>query len=212
MQQPAIPAKSTAVSIDVDRITTAASHFKDTLAIEQRIQSEVVRAMRFAHDAVRTLAATVADEGLLQAESIDGALIISTEGRTLTLAPANGTALDTRLLKPRAMLCSQVLVFAHITGQELSTLLSTFRVYSDGFCTDGEVSWNLNDSGIPMANYMTGLVAENLFECDLFWPEFDQLPDYLQAIPVTEDRASTKDLSKPCIGFECALRNPSKAK
>ena len=71
MQQPAIPAKSTAVSIDVDRITTAASHFKDTLAIEQRIVSGCacyrVRPRRGSYSA-----ATVADEGLLQAESIDG--------------------------------------------------------------------------------------------------------------------------------------------
>ena len=110
------------------------------------------------------------------------------------------------------MLCNQILVFAHITGQEASTLLTSFCVDSDGTCTDGEVNWSLNDIGLPMTRYMTGLVAENLFECDLFWPEFNELPDYLEAIPVAEDKASTKQLAKPCIGFECAWRKSSKTK
>jgi len=100
------------------------------------------------------------------------------------------------------------LVFTHISTQEKSSLLCAFRVYSDGLCTDGENSWNLNDGEQSMANYMTSLVAKSLFECDLYWPEYDNLPEYLTSIPVIEDQASTEGLSRSCIGFECAVPKP----
>ena len=195
-------------SFDLNRVTSAVNYFKDQLSIEEALEIELLRTMQFASQAINAIVAAVGDVHLLHAEFKDTVLNVSTVGRTLTLAPAHGAAFDTRLVKPRAKLCRQVLVFTHISTQEKSSLLCAFRVYSDGLCTDGENSWNLNDGEQSMANYMTSLVAKSLFECDLYWPEYDNLPEYLTSIPVIEDQASTEGLSRSCIGFECAVPKP----
>lgn len=198
--------------IDKSKIRAALDHFMNTLAVEQQLDAEVNRAMLCALEAVKSIAEVVADARLFGVEFAEGILTVFANDRTLMLVPASGVALDTRLLKPRAMLCRQILVFGHIDGQEASKLLDSLRVYADGLCTDGSSFWNLNDSKLCMAGFITEVVIRNLFECDLLWPEFDEMPEFLQTIPVAEGKPVTDQLSKPCIGFECPIRKPRKVK
>lgn len=52
---------------------------------------------------------------------------------------------------------------------------------------------------------IVGLLVENLLETQTYWPKEEELPDYLRAIPVVDDVPATRQLSKPCIGFQCAI-------
>ncbi|HEY9756444.1 MAG TPA: hypothetical protein V6C97_14855 [Oculatellaceae cyanobacterium] len=188
-----------------DSLSRAVTHFRKTIATEQRLTARAESAMQHALMAAQSLIGAIGDPQLLQTELTDGTLTVSGNGRTLTLAPAQGCAMDTRLSKPRAMLCSQILVYAHLDGQDASTLIGAFRVYEDGLCTDGHLSWHLDDGDLCMLPFMTSLVAESLLEYELFWPALDQFPEQLRLIPIDGGKPAKRELSKPCIGFECAI-------
>lgn len=200
------------VSADNERLLKAVNHFKNTLATERLLDEEVEKAINCAHESAQTYAQLLNNEELLKVELNDNALCISTEGRSLTLAAAHGAAIDTKLPRPRGLLCRQILVFALISGQESSTLLTAFRVYADGVCSTGSKSWNIHENDTCMKTFLGELIAEHLFESDLYWPELEAMPEYLQALPVTEGKPSTKELSRTCIGFECLLEKRNKTK
>ena len=197
---------------DKVKFVEAASIFRVRLKQEEMLAELTMKAMSCLSDAAVSLVATTkdntqADGGpLLTAQISDTSVQIEGGGRNILLTPAHGSGLDLRLPRPRSQACGQILVFGHLTGHEETSLLSSFRIYSDGLCTDGESTWNLEEGNNRFLNYLGHLVQTAIFDCELSWPELNNLPPYLQKLTVADLAAHQESLRKPCVGFECALK------
>jgi hypothetical protein len=148
-----------------------------------------------------------ADNKLITFEKLDGMVSIVAHDRVLTFTPALGVASDARLHKARGHACNLVLCFLHNVDQEESSLLTSFRVYADGVASDGEHSWKLDNESSGLQMYLTKLVASSLLDCQVYWPDESNLPQFTKTVPVQNNRLDIKPLKKSCIGFECNLEH-----
>jgi hypothetical protein len=147
----------------------------------------------------------VAGSDILDCKAEEGVLTISADDRTLTISPAPGSASDAKLLRPRGLYCSQILIFAHLSGQKDSSLLDAFRLYPDGSCSDGEHNWKAQEDSPEFIRYLNDLIRRHLLDCDMYWPAFEDLPGFVRSIPIQDNRLDPERLKRPCIGFECSL-------
>lgn len=131
-------------------------------------------------------------------------LVVSGNERTLTIVRTPGLALDSRMRNPRGMFCSLILFFAHRKDDQTSQLCSSLRVYSDGFCSDGDVHWILNDGKEGTIAFVANLMAEYLINMQFYWPEDDQFTHDLSALPVVANQTDADAVSR-CVGFECSV-------
>jgi hypothetical protein len=187
-----------------EQLKDAAAHFtalsKSQSTIKKNVESFFASLKSTLDETVKTLRSTI----LLSIQFDEGTLVISAGERKITIAPGRGAAFDTRLAKPRGKLCGQIFVFGHVSGQNEGLLLTSLRMYEDGLFTDGVSSWDINQPSC-LREFVNALLIGHLFESELYWPSEDELPGYLRAIPIIDDVASTEDLAKPCIGFQCAI-------
>ncbi|MBY0547264.1 MAG: hypothetical protein K2W95_08210 [Candidatus Obscuribacterales bacterium] len=143
--------------------------------------------------------------GLITCTVDDHVISLSAHNRTITIIRVNGSGRDSRLIHPRCMLCALFLVFIHCQGESNATLHSSFRVYPDGACTDGIVSWKLTDGDIAFEPYVFNLLTEQLLRAELLWSSTSDIPERLKSAPVVDGKLDSKELSKPSIGFESSF-------
>lgn len=131
-------------------------------------------------------------------------IVVKADDRSLTFLAASGFGSDARLQHPRGMSCAQILMFAHIGGQAEGKLVDTFRVYADGVCSDGVETWTIDGDYTGFVKFMALTIKNNLLDCDLFWPSFEDLPGFVRTISIKDDHVDAEAARHNCVGFECA--------
>lgn len=194
-----------------DDFVKAASAFREHLELEATIAAQVHRALAAVGEAAIKLVALCRENGtgkgpVITAKISETVVQISGGGRNVAFAAARGLASDHRLARPRGESCGQILVFAHLSGQAETTLLSSFRIYSNGDCTDGEIGWTIDDGVDAFLTHLADIVRCAIFESSVYWPHQDLLPGYVQKVPILEEELQEESLKKSCVGFECNLR------
>lgn len=199
-----------AEEFDKDAFIRSAALFRARLEHDHEIAIQVQRAVSLAGDAAIHLVGLSREIGgeagpLLTATVSENAVQISGGTRHVMLVPAEGVGNDSRLVCPRMESCGQILVYGHLSGHDETTLISSFRVYANGDCADGDSEWSLDEGLESFLRYLGRVVRASIFERQLCWPALDEMPPHLQRIPVTAERLHEDPLKKPCFGFECAL-------
>lgn len=195
---------------DKDGFTKSAALFRARIEHEREISAQVKRAMSLAGDAAIHLVGLSREIGgqagpLLTAILSESAVQISGGTRHILLVPAEGVGNDSRLVCPRMESCGQVLVYGHLSGHDETTLISSFRVYANGDCTDGGSEWSLDGGLDSFLHYLGQVVRAFIFERLLCWPALDEMPPHLKRVPLTAERIHEEPLKKPCLGFGGAL-------
>lgn len=191
------------------KLRDAVKHYREQLDIEKLLAIRLQHCMELGGKICREIADGIGKD-LIKFKESDGILLLITRDRILSFAPAGGMASDARLRKPRGLKCRQVLIFGHLEGQAESNLLSTFRVYPDGFCSDGELTWKLDADELSVfANYLLELISSNLLDFEVFWPPTDELPDFIRKITIQENKPQVSQLQNLCIGFDCPIQTGS---
>ena len=196
---------------DKDAYLRAAVVFREKVEVEGLLDETLTRAVSLLGDAAVGLVAMTrgiaGDKGpVLTASIAETSVQIRGGNRNILIAPAKGLGNDSRLHKPRYQMCAQALVFCHLSGQDESSLLSSFRVYADGQCTDGEMVWSVDDGVDGFQPYLSHLIQASIFECEPFWPDLGDLPDFMQRIPILLEEVQEDPLKRTCVGFECSLQ------
>jgi hypothetical protein len=198
-------------TFDRDQFIKKAAAFGQQVELEEKLGSLVVKALAVVGEAAVRLVAVcregASDKGPVITTKISETMVqVSGGGRNLVFAMAQGIASDHRLQAPRAEACGQVLVFTHLTGEAESHLLTSMRVYENGECTDGELTWSIESGADGFLPYLAHFVRGAIFHSTVYWPVIDEMPFCLQKVPVYEDQLHEQTLKKPCVGFECNLK------
>lgn len=190
---------------DEDRLNQAVKRYRERIDIDKLLAVRLQHCMELAKKLCDQIAESIGKD-LIRCKESDGIITLVTRDRVLSFAPAGGVASDARLRRPLGLACRQVLVFGHLEGQESSTLLSAFRVYADGHCSDGDVTWKL-DAVNPdkFGNYLLEVIASNLLDFEVFWPPTDEFPDFIRKITIQENKPEPAQLKNVCVGFECDI-------
>jgi hypothetical protein len=197
-----------AQKFDREQFLKSASTFKSVLELEGRLSDSVAGALAVVGEAAVRLVAlsrdASSDKGpVITARISDTSVQITGGGRNVVFAAAHGCAGDQRLLNPRGEMCGQILVFSHLSGEDESTLVDTFRVYDDGNCSDGQFSWSIDAGTEAFMHYLSSIVTNTIFEAKVYWPAVESMPGFIKKIPVVEDELHEESLKRPCIGFDC---------
>ncbi|GEM_PF-2759137 len=201
----------TDTGLDREGFLKAAAAFRQRLDLESTLCRRVAQALAVIGEAAVKLVAICRDTAdekgpLITAKISESVVQISSGDRNLALAAAHGAAMDTRLASPRGQLCGQLLLFCHLSGQQESSLVSTFRVYANGECTSGDVTFNIEGGAAAVLPDLARIVRSMIFEAETYWPGPADLPDFLQKIPILEQELHEEALKRPCVGFECNLQ------
>lgn len=196
---------------DRDQFIKRAAAFGQQVELEERLSVLVAKALAVVGEAAVRLVAvcceSASEKGPVISTKISETLVqVSGGGRNLVFALAQGIASDHRLQEPRAAACGQILVFTHLTGEAESHLLMSMRVYENGECTDGDLSWNIDEGADGFLPHLAHFVRAAIFSSTVYWPVMDDMPFCLQKVPVYEDQLHEPTLKKPCVGFECNLK------
>ncbi|MBX9685487.1 MAG: hypothetical protein K2X27_02220 [Candidatus Obscuribacterales bacterium] len=189
---------------ELGRLKEAAKKLKARIETEKLLSMRLRSCLELTETLCRQIMTSLNDEQLT-CEIHDGLINVGAYDRMLTFVPANGIANDARLPRPRGLYCCQVLIFGHLEGQEEGRLLSSFRVYPDGSCTDGENCWKIEAHSIEFLSYLSELIASNLLDCDHSWPPVNEMPDSIKIVPLVRNRIESANLKHNCVGFECDL-------
>lgn len=196
---------------DRDLFIKRAAAFSQQVELEERLSALVAKALSVVGEAAVRLVAVcregASEKGPVISTKISETLVqVSGGGRNLVFALAQGIASDHRLQEPRAAACGQILVFTHMTGENESRLLTSLRVYENGDCTDGDITWNIDSGAEGFLAHLANFVRLAIFSSTVYWPVMDEMPFSLQKVPVYEDQLDEPTLKKPCVGFECNLK------
>lgn len=187
------------------RLRESVKNYRERLDVEKLLAIRLQHCMDLAFKLCQQIAGEIGPE-LIRCKESDGVVILVTQDRVLSFAPAGGVASDARLRRPQGSLCKQVLIFGHLEGDEASTLISSFRIYPNGTCTDGDKSWRLDDKDVEdFADYLIEVISRNLLDFQVFWPPTDEFPDFIKKISIQEDKPEPVQLKKACVGFDCPL-------
>ncbi|MBY0357283.1 MAG: hypothetical protein K2W82_04710 [Candidatus Obscuribacterales bacterium] len=186
------------------RLKQAVKHYNDKAELMRLLPMRLQKCMELLFKKIKAIAETVGGE-VMSCKLNEETLTVKAYERILTFAPIKGAASDARLQEPRGLYCCQVLIFGHLDGQEESRLLSTFRVYPDGLCSAGDITWKIDDDSLEFTAYVTEIIADHLFGSDLFWPAPDEMPDFIRTIPLQHNKVQAQELKDICVGFECDL-------
>lgn len=187
-----------------DRLLQAVQSVNVTIAQEKQLSELLIETIDRLEEIMKD--ASVRTDGLITCCRRESTIAVSCHNRILAFTPAHGFARDSRLENPRCMLCFQILVFAHVRGQNASVLASNFRVYPDGHFSNGAESGSVGTDSF--AHFLSELLVVKLFQNDLLWPDNNELSAQLKTLPVIEDVIDISELSHSCIGFECSFAPP----
>ena len=195
---------------DKEEFLKATTAFRAKLDLEEALAVQVSRALAVIGNAAVKLVAlcreSTSEKGPVITAKISESLVqVAGGGRNVFLAAARGVASDNRLPEPRSQTCGLILVYGHLTGENESGLVATLRVYENGDLSDGEVSWNIEDGVEGFLSYLAHIVSAIIFHSKVYWPAVDNMPAFLQKVPVLEEELHEDSLRKPCVGFECNL-------
>jgi hypothetical protein len=191
---------------EIGQLKESAKKFVERQKLNSLLNTRVSHCLKVIEKICRKIS-EIAGPDVVDCRAEEDVLIVSAYDRNLTISPAPGAASDARLARPRGLYCSQILVFAHLSGQKDSALLEAFRIYPDGSCSDGEDTWKAQEDCPGFIRYINDLIRRHLLDCDMYWPALEDLPGFVRSIPVHDNRLDQERLKRTCIGFECSLSN-----
>ena len=145
------------------KLNEAIGQFKERVDVEKLLAMRVDKCLDVCEKLSKKIVAELNNEKMIVNSAADAFSIVAHD-RVLSFAPAGGMASDARLKHPRGLYCRQILVLGHTLGQEESSLLTGFRVYPDGACSDGDKTWKAEESSKEFESYLMKLKINQLFE------------------------------------------------
>lgn len=195
---------------DEKKFIALGEEFQKRLAVEESIREHLHTCMSQLSEAATSLSEILAknlgaSDPLLSVRSEEKALYITGGNRNLIFLRGQGAGVDYRLEKPRGEVCGQILIFAHLTGQPETELLSNFRVYANGDCLSHTCLWNVEGGTEGFKPFLGELIRQAILEMDIYLPEINDLPSIVKNLPLTEEDLGPSPIKHPCVGFECSL-------
>lgn len=137
------------------------------------------------------------EKSILTANLANDVIYIRSDRRRLTVTVLSGVGSDRDLPNPRQENCGQIFVYAYIADQDTATLVSRLRIYINGDITDGgDHSWNVEAGAEGCYAYLSDLINRCIFNPDLNWVNNENLPPFLQQVPIVNGEVHLEHLHR----------------